>query len=420
MKTREEWRQFLFDNPGSAWFRAPLLTAVGVLVWKFQSKGLFDALVWLAFLYALWHARDGIGHWRNAAGFAFAGILVFTLATLPLSVSPMDSLRDLVRMAVDLAAVFVIAVLFHTRRRIAAALLYSAAALTLLLGFDLARLAWRLRGDLLTRAHAFEPFILNHSNVASMMAGAAFIVLAYFAWTSRRRPWRLALCLLGMAVNLVYQVVVASRGPQVAFATAMVLSGAVVLPGWRRKLAWIAAAAAVVIALATNVDRINPRFLDKVSMRGLRDRDKVWAHTWELSRQRPLLGYGYGKRVFHQVYRSTNPPESPFDFPHAHEYWLFTLFQHGWIGVSLYATAWLLLTLRLLRSMARLRDDADARLLAGTILILLLFIHVYGLADWPDNVVLLMLWWLIPAALVVTARPAKPPAAGSLSSPARP
>ena len=206
-----------------------------------------------------------------------------------------------------------------------------------------------------------------------------------------------------MLTNLAYEVVMASRGPQIALAATLALSGFVLLPGGKRKGVWLVLVVLAAAAVIINVGRINPRFTDRRALHTFVDRDKVWQHTWHvLVPQRPLLGYGHGRAVFDQAYYGSNPPPSPFHFAHAHSYWLYVLFSYGAVGLALHAAGWTLLAGRLAKHIRRQRAPED-RLLPGLVLLLILHIHVYGLADWPASVVGVMLIWLIPAALVVTA-----------------
>lgn len=390
-------KELLYDRPWSVLVRVLLFTLSAVYFWKFQTQAVCAVAVLAVFVYALFHADRGLPVWRNSAGIAFVILLAFIVVTLPLSTALKLSARDFAKMLPLLAVVFLIPVVFRNRSRIESALLYSAVGLTAILGYDLVRLFRALGAKMFSLAHYHEPFILNHSNVASMAAGAAFFVLAYFAWQWRKDPVRLSLCLLGMVVDLAYKIVIASRGPQIAFIVAIGATGLLLLPGWRKKVLWVLAPVLAGILLLV----VNPRFADQASMRGFCDRDKVWAHSWELTKKRPVLGYGFGKKVFEKVYHSSNPPASPFKFHHTHEYWLFQLFQHGWTGLLLYAAAWALLMLRLLRYFVR-QESPEKRLLPGLIAVLLVFIHFYGLADYPDSIVQLVQLCLIPVTLAVT------------------
>lgn len=415
----------------SALVRVPLFTLLAILFWKFQSQAICEVVIFAVFVYSVFNARQGVRVWLNGAGIAFVILFAFIVVTLPLSTSLTFSARDFVKMLPEFVVMFLIPIVFCTRARLEGVLFYSAVGLTIILGYDLIRLVYTLGPDAIAKAHAFEPFILNHSNVASMAAGAAFFVLTYFAWQWRRDQMRLGCCLLGMAVDIAYKIVIASRGPQIAFVVAIGVAGLILMPGWRKKLLWVLVPVIAGVVMLI----VNPRFADKVSMKGLCDRDKVWVHTWTLITKgptvmdgasklsMPVLGYGFGKKVFYAVYHSTsrkpvviygtkflpfakitvasNPPASPFRFHHTHEYWLLVLFQHGWAGLFLYAVAWALLMLRLLRYFLR-QDSLEKRLLPGLIVILLVFIHFYGLADYPDNIVQLMMLCLIPVVLAVT------------------
>lgn len=381
---------------------APLLwTALAVLVWTFSSKALQDILVFGAFAWAVFHFRRGANVWRRPAGIAFAALLAHTLLMLPFSCAPAKSLRCFSGMIEVYAGMFAIGAIFNDRPKLEAAFLYSAIAIALTLGYDLARLWVRLDGRIMADAHSYQPFILNHSNVASMMAGAAVFVFFYFFWRNRSRPARAAACLAGMLLCLAYMVVAASRGPQAAFAAAAACAG-LLIPGRRGKFIWFCTVAAAGLLVAANLRHISPRFLEKDTMRNFSERTVVWGHAWELAKEHPVMGHGYGKRLFEEVYYSSDPPAARFHFPHTHQYWLKILFEYGWVGMALYLAAWLTLGVSLAMCVYRL-DTFTERLFPGVIGLLLIYVHVYGMADFPDNIVQTMQLWLVPAALVAIA-----------------
>lgn len=434
MMNRLSWERLL------DWFqRTPpvqfvVWTVTGIIVWKLSATVVQDILVYGAFLFALtraFHLRQGFGGqarlrqgfplrdspgrstsagqvggqardvavWKQPAGIAFVVILIHMTFTLPFAMHPALSLRDFSGMLKIIAGAFAIPVIFNTRAKIEAALFYSATAITCVLGYDLIRLTVFLGPNLLVQAHIFRPFIFNHSNVASMMAGASALVLFYFSWKSRHRIWPSMGCLFGMLLCLVYLVILASRGPQIAFALTCI--GAVFLiPGRGIKLLGFLIILLAGLALFVNIEHVNPRFLEKRSMTNFSERDKVWTHTWDLARQRPWLGYGYGKRNFEVVYYSTQPPKSVFHYPHPHQFWLKLLFEFGWPGLILHLMAWLILALSLWRCVFAQPTFTD-RLLPGTVGLIFCFIHLYGLGDYPDNIVLMAQFWLIPVALVL-------------------
>ncbi|MDP2989905.1 MAG: O-antigen ligase family protein [Kiritimatiellota bacterium] len=421
----DRWR----DLPPATRFATA--SAVALLVWTFSSKALQDMLVFGAFLFALTRAGLGAGAWKQPAGIAFIIVTLHLVLSLPFSEYPRLSLRDFSGFLEVLAGAFAIPVLFNTRAKIAAALFYSAVAVALTLGYDLARLACHLGPALLAQGHIFTPFILNHANVASMMAGAAIFVFfqrGLYTITERnccpasgvrlqsspvRHPssifsglssgvCRLSSvlgCLLGILICLAHMVVMASRGPQIAFALAVGGAG-LLIPSRAGKLLWFLIVVLAVGALIVNIEHVNPRFLEKKSMSNFSERDKVWQHTWDLSRQYPWFGYGYGKRNFEAIYYANQPPQARFHYPHPHQFWLKLLFEFGWTGLALHLAAWLILGISLARYVWR-QPTFNERLLPGTVGLILCFIHLYGLGDYPDNIVLMAQFWLIPVALVL-------------------
>jgi O-antigen ligase len=385
-------------------FRRLGWVALAILIWGFSSKATLIVLCDGAFLYAMFKRPTGSPVWRTPAGLAFLLLALFTLALLPLSTDPLLSTKSALKSIHVAAGALAIPVIFNTRARLQSALLASATAITLILGSDLIRLVLFLKVPLLTSARVTKPYVLNHPNVASMMAGAAFFVLLHAAWASRRRP---ALCLLGVlgaAVDLFYIWIMASRGPQGAFAAACALSG-FLLPGWRKKLIWAVALSVAIWGLSDRIVRINPRFQRKDALT-FNERVKVWEHTWRLAGRHPVLGYGFGKELFRRTYYETHPPKSRFLFPHTHQYWLKILFESGWAGVAIHAAAWFLLFAQLAARM-RTQLTLTARSLSIAVLLLLAMVHAYGMIDYPDHVVKVMLIWLVPVALV-TAQPDEP------------
>ncbi|MFH1970022.1 MAG: O-antigen ligase family protein, partial [Verrucomicrobiota bacterium] len=316
----DRWR----DLPPAARFAAA--SALALLVWTFSSKALQDIIVFGAFLFALTRSGLGAGTWKQPTGIAFIVVALHLVLSLPFSEHPRLSLRDFSGLLEVLAGAFAIPVLFNTRGKIAAALFYSAVAVALTLGYDLSRLAYHLGPALQAKGHIFTPFILNHANVASMMAGAAIFVFFQrgLSIIAERNYWpalggrlqsspvrhpssvvrRLASvsgCLLGILICLAHMVVMASRGPQIAFALAVGGAG-LLIPSRGGKLLWFLIVVLTVGALIVNIEHVNPRFMEKRSMTNFSERDKVWQHTLNLSRQHPWLGYGYGKRNFEVVY----------------------------------------------------------------------------------------------------------------------
>jgi O-antigen ligase len=378
-----------------------LYTAIGILVWNHRSAVLQDVLLVGVFVYALCRNPRGFRIWLRPEGLAFllAGILI--LVRLPAAGVAEESGRELLKYADIVLATLALPALMPTRQKIEAALFYSAWAMTGILGFDLVRMVVALKSQVLALGHGLEPFAFGHSNLSAMMGGAACIVLLMFAWMLWRRRAVAIACLAGALVCLGHSVCIASRGPQVALLGACGLAAVVLPVGWRRKvligLLMILAAA----ALAVNAPLINPRFADWESVRNFGGRDIAWSHSLTLIREQPWLGYGWGKAVFEKVYHGSSPPFSWFRYYHTHQYWLQVAFTTGPVGVFLHLVGWGTLVVRLLVVLGR-SPDMSQRLLPALVLLLIGYLHIYGLADWPAGVVGVMLTGLIPIALVVT------------------
>jgi O-antigen ligase len=382
-----------------------LAVALALAVWAAPSRlSHFLAAIGL-FAVALARRPRGSPAWRNVAGLACIGFVAYLLLGIPFSASPVLSLRSFVKFLPAFGIAFAIPVLFGDRRKLESAMLVSATALTLVLGLDLLRLYDSLGGQLVDMARFTRPYVLNHPNVASMLAAAAALVLGTLAWRRPVRGVAFWLCLAGAGVNLAYLVALASRGPQLAFAVAAASFGAF-FPDRRRRIAWLVGLGTLAVVAALNLERVNPRF-GEPDVATFNERNVVWSHTWKLTQQHPVFGHGFGKKVFREVYYASNPPPASFDFPHCHSYWLMVLFESGWVGVAVNAGAWALLVGRLWRSLRAWPDLRD-RLPAGTVLMLITLVLVYSVPDYPDHLVRNLEIWLIPAALVLAHKTGEP------------
>jgi O-antigen ligase len=319
---------------------------------------------------------------------------VTVLGLTCLADNPLGVLRDLSKTTTPIALAVALPVLLPTTRRIALMLNSLAVAITLIAAWDLIRIGSALGRAAWGQARFYQPYLLNHPNVASMMAGVALLILIIplfmQAWSWRSLLWRLG----PMAILASYLLILASRGPQLAFGGTVVLCG-LLLPGWRAKTGWFSCMVILGILVSANIATINPRFAEKNSMSNFSERTFVWQHTWELSKQHWLTGYGYGKKTFQQVYYSSKPPTSRFTYPHCHQYWLAQFFHTGAIGTVLLALAWGALGAGLIRALTGPPSAIPMlRPLLGTILMIAVFIHAYGLGDYPDSVVSNLLLWI--------------------------
>ena len=397
---REEMNQA--KPSAKAWIallcRWGLPLAAAAQLWFDPSNGFATAILWGAGLYALWQGRKTWAAWKNPVGLFFGLGLLWAALSVAWSFYPAGSARDLAKSAPLALAVLAVPTVFDRPGRIWAALVASAGLITVKLAADLVRLCVALGWPtVLTEARYFHPYLYTHPNVSSMMAGLCALVFAARWLAGAPGAGRRALLALGLAVDLVYLVVLASRGPQVVFALAALAFPIVLLPGWRSRLAALALAALAGWVLWQAAGQVNPRFRDR-TMRNWNNRDTVWAHAKMLADKQPVLGYGFGKKAFVKaVYE--NPKERaplvPVRYPHAHQYWLMLYFQGGAIGFALWSLGWLALGARLARGLARagrtVRDDwrerLRARVLPALLATALAFVLVYGVGDFPDHVI---------------------------------
>lgn len=373
--------------------------AAALLFWMAPSSLAADFLIWGAFLWALPRWRRGAAIWRTAPGLAAILIALYAAASIPGSVDPAASAGDLLKDLRLAAGAFVLSVLAPDPRRAERTLLLAVFALLPVFAADLLRLMAALGPAFPAMARYHEPHALNHPNVSSLLAGFACLVCACGGWTRRTRPWAAAGYAAGAGLSLVYLVVMASRGPQVAFAAAAG-AGLVLIPRtWKGRAAGLILALLAAGLIVAFLPRINARFAQKDDI--FTGRLTVWRHTAKLTQAHPWLGYGYGKKTFQAVYAGSHPPPSPFTYPHPHQYALFVLFQGGRAWLILHAALWILLAVRLIRAMGRTPDDT-ARLRLAMAALLCLLVHVYGLGDYPDNRLRSVMVALVPLAVAVS------------------
>jgi len=397
------------------------LALAGVaLLWLTPTKGYVPLILWVAGLYGLWNWRKLTAAWNNVAGWCFALGIVWAVASVAWSFYPMGSGRDLVKSLPMVAATMALPAIFDRPTRIWNALLVSAGVVSLKLALDLWRL-WAALGwpALLTEARFYHPYLYNHPNVSSMMAGLAALVFGVRLLVGgQHRKWR-ALLVLGLLVDLLYLEVLASRGPQLVFALVVLSLPLALLPSKRVRAVAALLAVAIGVGLWCAAGSINPRFEDR-TMKHYNDRDTIWGHSWLLITERPVLGYGFGKKAFEKaVYE--NPelrgPRVRFHYPHAHSYWLMVPFQGGFVALALWGAGWLALGGRLAYRMCRWTAQAppawrarvQVRLLPALLGAGVMFILVYGIGDYPDNAIRHAQFYLAGLIMALT-RPAAPEA----------
>lgn len=396
--------------PAIRWRWALGLAAAAVL-WFDPSSGVAAAILLGAGLYGLFRARKTFAAWRNPAGALFVAGALWAALSASWSFYPAGSLRDLVKSAPLALAVLALPAIFDRPDRVWAAVLVSATAVTATLAVDLARIIALLGWSWTFLAARFlHPYLYTHPNVSSMMAGLCALAFAARALAGVKGWGGRALLALGIAIDLFYLVALASRGPQATFALVALAFPVALLPGWRARLAAAVLAVALGWGLWQCAGHVNPRFRDR-TMASFNNRDTVWGHSKMLADRRPVAGYGFGKKAFDKAFYE-NPdqrsPLVPVRYPHAHSYWLMLYFQGGAIGLFLWSAGWLALASRLLRRAAchgGARERFQARVLPALLLAGIAFVLVYGIGDFPDNVIRASLFHFIGLGLTLTQPP---------------
>ena len=387
--------------------------AAATVLWLDPSSGVSTALLAGAGIYALGNGKKTLAAWTNPAGALFGLGAAWAVLSAAWSFYPAGSVRDLAKSAPLALAVLAVPAIFDRPGRIWAALVASAGLITLVLAADLARLFALLGWPWVMEAARFlHPYLYTHPNVSSMMAGLCVLAFAARGVAGAPGLWRKMLLGGGIALDLAYLVVMASRGPQIVFALVALAVPVVLLPGWRARFAAAVLALAVGAGLWWTAGAVNPRFKDR-TMGNFNHRDTVWSHAKMLADKRPVLGYGFGKKAFFKAVYD-NPAERaplvPVRYPHPHSYWLMLYFQGGVAGVALWSLGWLLLAQRLGRCASReCRASSSwggrlrARLLPSLLATGIAFILIYGIGDYPDHVIRHTLFYLAGLAMALTA-----------------
>lgn len=385
------------------------------MLWIHPSSGIATALLAGLGLYGLYRWKRTFALWHHPAGWLFLIGALLAVLSLGWSYCPRGTLRDLSKSLPLALGVWGISTMAANRKRVWQILLASALLISLMLLWDMRRILLNLEGaDLLTTARHLRPYLYSHPNVSSLMAAMSTLIYGAYLFSGKTRwPARIGL-VLGGAVNLAYLVIMASRGPQLVFALSCCGLAWFVGSGWKWRVALLCAFLLLGASARPILIKINPRFAD-ATMAGFNQRDIIWAHTRDLIAERPLLGYGHGKKTFVQAtyhHDQVAPPVSIHHFPHAHSYWLMLLFQGGALALLTWGTAWLALAIRLRNWLAReqapvhtWRARWNVRMLPVLLGTLLALFLVYGLADFPDHIARTCQFLLVGLILGVTRNP---------------
>lgn len=385
------------------------------MFWFDPSSGLSSAILAGLGLYGLWNFRKALAAWWNPAGALFGLGVLWAIGSIAWSFHPAGSARDLIKSLPMALAAFAVPAAFDRPSRIWTALVASAGLVTARVVADLVRLLTELGWPaVLTDARFFHPYLYTHPNAASMMAGLCVLVFAARWMAGAPGAWRKALLAAGIAGNLAYLLMMASRGPQIAFAATALAFPVILFPDGRARLAAGVLALALGFGLWQVADELNPRFRDN-TMSTFNDRDVVWKHAKMLADRRPTAGYGFGKKAFVKAVYENPAQDAPavrVHYPHTHNYWLMLYFQSGLVGLACWGAGWLATALRL-GWFARCADPVAAgrkgriraRVLPALLGTGLAFILLYGVGDFPDHAIRHAQFYLLGLAMALMASP---------------
>lgn len=390
----------------------PLWMAAAALAWAVwwdPSSGIADAALAGAGVLALarWGRLKGL--WCTPAGAGFALLGLVALLSPLWGLDPQGSWRDLSKGIPLALGVAGWPVWLRRPRTLRRAMWLSAGMVTLRLVVDAARLVGELglRGAF-SEGRYLHPYLWTHPNVSSLLAGLAALVWIAGLRKGGWKGWGLAGALAGLAVDLFYLAMQGSRGPQAVTALAVVAWPALSAKSWKATACWALAGLAAAGALWATAALWNPRFADEKTMRGVGRREDIWNYCRSAVEKRPWLGYGYGKRAFRaMVERNPDlraPRGMPFEFPHAHSYWLMLATQGGRLGLGAGVLAWGAAGIGLLATARRAKKAGrgDVRTAALALAAGMAVVLGYGVADYPDNAARMAQFLLAAAAMACT------------------
>ncbi|NQT84210.1 O-antigen ligase family protein [bacterium] len=399
--SRKRWREL---NPSERrkWLaKMGLLMALALALVLHPSSGFKDVVVRFSFLFILFRRRKLLFS-RKPDQLSLA-IMVYGLivaASVAYSAHRHWSVRDALKFCDVLAMVFVAWHLLKSRAFFFGLLQLLVGALLLVSIYDVVTYLGGL-GRLWEWGErwVFGPYN-GHPNTASAVIMVVLPISA-FLFIVTRNVWLKGMhaCFIGLGLFLMY--VMASRTAQVSLA-GMMLCGAFLVRPRKKKMIAGAIVVCVLVLGYLNIRALNPRFLDETA-KTLTFRDENWRNVGKLIAKRPAFGYGFGKRnyqtVYHRTFRGSLIP-----YQHAHSFVLQTTFETGAIGLAAIVWMWLVTVYRLLKAYALHRNRRGG--LMGALLLSVVGMSIYCLAEVPDGF-LRSLFWLVIA--MVGALAAKAP-----------
>ncbi len=379
--------------------RAGLLMALALALVLHPSSAVRDVVVWSSFLFVLIHDRKDIFSRKpDALSLAILIYGVLVAASVAYSVHRRWSFREAEKFFVVLAMVFAAWRLFRNRSFLFGFLQLLVFASLIVCIYDVVIYLRGLGEEWQWGERwVFGPYH-GHPNTASAILMLLLPIAAYLLSASRN-VWLKAVhgCFIALSLFLMY--VTASRTAQLSLA-GMVLCGAAVVRPRKRKVLSLVVVGSLFALVYLNLRLLNPRFLDETA-KTLTFRVENWQNVGKLVSEKPVFGYGFGKKNYQAVYHSRFRG-SPIPYEHAHSILLQTAFETGAVGLLTIFWLWAATILRLLRGYAASRGP-----LAGfhaSVLTSFLGVSIYCLAEVPDGLLRSLLWLLIAISGAITGQ----------------
>jgi len=396
---RKPWQQLSPSERRKWLIKAGLLMALTLTVVLHPSSAVRDVVVWSSFFFILVRKRKVLfSRWPDHLSLAILLYALIVAASVAYSAHRHWSARDALRFSVVLAMVLAAWHLFKSRAFLFGFLQLLAGALLIVCMYDvvtyisgLGRLwEWGERW-------VFGPYH-GHPNPASAVI-MVFLPISAFLFVASRNVWLKGMHALFMGSGLFLMFVMASRTAQLSLA-AMIVCAAFLIRPLKRKMMALAIVVLLFGVAYFTVRAWNPRFLDE-TVKTLTFRDENWRNLARLIAKRPVHGYGYGKRNYQTVYHRTFRA-SPIPYQHAHSLVLQIAFETGAVGLAAALWLWLITVYRLLKAYVFQRNRRGGFM--GALLVSVVGMSIYCLAEVPDGLLRSLFWLLIAMVGALTAR----------------
>ncbi|MBI3780588.1 MAG: O-antigen ligase family protein [candidate division NC10 bacterium] len=328
-------RQSILTRHPEEWIHWGLIAFIFLLPFPVFGPDGRNIVLYLLFIAWLIWRRSGARLSRDQASVGWALLLYLTVAGMSLLVSAdvRASLLDFQRVPLNGLILFLILSQEAGDTRYLAryhlALVWASTLITLygLLGYFL---GWGRNGGMVTSVYTWK-------NELGYLLAVSVSIVAWELLTTRDRVRRVAWALLAF-VQFALLLLSDTRAALVA----VIVSTLILTVALRRMKVLLVCIVAFMTLLAVSGQRIVTRHISIVQPStyvagDLSGRVDLWGGTLAMIRERPLLGYGYGWRLFArraQAFANQTADARATSAPHAHNLFLETAYEMGLLGVA--------------------------------------------------------------------------------------